>query len=362
MKKDIVCNLKLILIPCKINHYRPKLLNGHFLLYYGLILLILKLAVVPFLFYLPQTDFFADLTKSGLFELSNSARNHLGIGPLNENPTLDTAAYLKAKHMMENGYFAHYSPDGVTPWYWLEISGYGYRMAGENLAIGFLESDQVHSAWMDSSTHKKNILNPEFQEMGIAVVKDNFQGKETTLVVQFFGTPRTIIPIVPVEETVQPPIVPVEEPEAEEPEAEEPETEEPEEVIEIAGEEEEEIETPVATEEETEPPAFSEEEMKEAFALAVTEGVRRTPAFAVFRFMTSDYYKLIQNIIYGSLILIIIILLITVYCDLFIYRKFKIDYKDVVLKTVSFSFLWFVLIFLDKTIMAELVNPQNFMI
>jgi len=317
----------------------------------------LKLAVVPFLFYLPQTDFFADLTKSGLFELSNTARRHLGISPLNENPTLNNAAYLKAKHMMEQGYFAHYSPDGVTPWYWLEISGYGYRMAGENLAIGFLESDQVHSAWMDSPTHKKNILNPEFQEMGIAVVKDNFQGKETTLVVQFFGTPRTITPIIPAEETVQPPIVPVQEPEAEEPEAEEPE-----EIIEIAGEEEEESETLIAAEEETEPPAFSEEEMREAFALAVTEGVRRTPAFAVFRFMTSDYYKLVQSVIYGSLILIIITLLITVYCDIFIYRKFKIDYKDAVVKTVSFSLLWLTLLFLDKTIMAELINPQNFMI
>lgn len=357
MKKDFVCKIKLIFIPCKINQYRPKLLNGHFLLCYGLILLILKLAVVPFLFYLPQTDFFADLTRSGLFELSNSARRHLGISPLNENPTLDTAAYLKAKHMMENGYFAHYSPDGVTPWYWLDISGYGYRMAGENLAIGFLESDQVHSAWMDSPTHKKNILNPEFQEMGIAVVKDNFQGKETTLVVQFFGTPRAITPIIPVEEPVQPPIVPVQPPEPEEPEAEEPE-----EIIEVAGEEEEELEILVTEEEETELLAFSEEEMKEAFALAVTEGVRRTPAFAVFRFMTSDYYKLIQSIIYGSLILIIIVLLITVYCDIFIYRKFKIDYKDAVLKAVSFSFLWFVLLFLDKTIMAELVNPQNFMI
>jgi len=352
------CKLRLIFIPCKVNQYRPKVLNGNFLLYFGLILLILKLAVVPFLFYLPHTSFFADLTKSGLFELSNSARRHLDISPLNEDPTLNTAAYLKAKHMMEQGYFAHYSPDGVTPWYWLEISGYGYRMAGENLAIGFLESEQVHSAWMNSPTHKKNILNPEFKEMGIAVIKDNFQGKEMTLVVQFFGTPRTIIPTIPVKETFQPPIEPVEQAER----VEGVEVEEPEETIEIAGEEEKEAEIPVVVQEEPETLAVSEEEMKEAFALAITEGARRTPAFTLFRFMTSGYYNLIQGIIYGSLALIIVVLLVTVYCDIFIYRKFKIDYKDAVLKAVGFSVLWFVLLFLDKTIMAELINPQNFMI
>jgi len=356
--ETITSKLKLTFIPCKTNKYRPRILNGNFLLYYGLILLILKLAVVPFLFYLPQTDFFADITKSGLFEFSNSARRYLGISPLNENPVLNTAAYLKARHMMDQGYFAHYSPDGVTPWYWLEISGYGYRAAGENLAIGFLESEQVHSAWMDSPTHKKNILNPEFQEMGIAVVKDSFQGKETTLVVQFFGTPRTITPTVPLEEAVQPALEPIEEAEV----IQEPEAEEPEEIVEIAGEEEEELEILVVAEEEHETLAVSEEEMQEAFALAVTEGVRRTPAFALFRFMTSDYYNLIQKVIYGSLALIIIVLLITVYCDIFIYRKFKIDYKDAVFKVVSFFILWFILLFLDKTIMAELVNPQNFMI
>ncbi len=124
MTEDFIYKTKLILIPCKLNKYRPKLLNGNFLIYYGLILLILKLIIVPFLFYFPETGFFADLTKSGLFELSNYARTSFGISPLKENPVLSTAAYLKAKHMMENDYFAHYSPEGITPWYWLDISGY----------------------------------------------------------------------------------------------------------------------------------------------------------------------------------------------------------------------------------------------
>lgn len=358
MAENFFCKTKLILIPCKLNKYRPKLLNGSFLIYYGLILLILKLIIVPFLFYFPETGFFADLTKSGLFELSNSARKQLGISPLNENLVLNTAAYLKAKDMMEKGYFAHYSPEGVTPWYWLDISGYGYGTAGENLAIGFLESGQVHSAWMDSGSHKKNILNPVFQEMGIAVLKDNFQGRETTLVVQFFGTKKIIIPEAPIEEKVQPPLTPIEEIET----AEEVEAEAVEETVEIAGETEKESEIPVALEEEPEVLTFSEEEVKEAFALAAAQRTEKTPVLALFQFMMSDYYDLIQKIIYGSLVLIIITLFVTVFCDIFIYRKFEIDYRDVVLKTVGFSVLWFVLLFLDRTIMIELANTQNFMI
>lgn len=352
MLKDFLGKIKLILIPCKPNQYRPKLLNGNFLLYYGLALLILKLVIVPFLFYFPETSFFADVTKTGLFELANSAREQLGLKPLNENPVLDTAAYLKAKHMMENDYFAHYSPEGVTPWYWLEISGYGYRMAGENLAIGFVESEQVHSAWMDSGSHKKNILNPDFQEMGIAVLRDNFQGKETTLAVQFFGTKKIAIPEAPKEETVETPVVTTEE------------TETPEEIVEVAGEEgkeeEEEPETSTIPEEEPEELIVSEEE--EAVILAVTDKTPKAPGFALFQFAMSDYYDLIQGIIYGSLALIIISLFVTIFYDVFIYRKFTIDYQDAVLKAVSFSVLWFVLVFLDKMVMIEFVNPQNFMI
>lgn len=343
MVEKIIYKLKLIFIPCRDSQYRPRFLNSDFLFYYGFVLLLLKLLIIPFLFYFPETTFFADLTKTGLFELTNSTRKQLGLGPLNENQILNTAAYLKAKDMIEKGYFAHYSPEGTAPWYWLEISGYGYKTAGENLAIGFLESEQVHSAWMNSPSHKKNILNPNFQEMGIAVLKDNFQGKETTLVVQFFGTPKTIFPEIPKKETVPPPAVTSEEVKKEKIE---------EEGVEIVEREEEKPETLVSLEEEKEEVIFP----------ATVKEIKKTPAVILFQFMMSDYYNLIQKTIYGSLALIIILLFATVFCDIFIYRKFIIDYKDAVLKTVGFSLLWFILLFLDKMVMIELINPQNFMI
>ena len=93
--------------------------------------------------------------------------------------------------MLQEGYFNHVSPEGLSPWYWFQRQGYQYQYAGENLAIGFLNSNEVTRAWMKSPDHRENILNPHYQEMGLAVVKGNFQGQETTLVVQFFGKQMT---------------------------------------------------------------------------------------------------------------------------------------------------------------------------
>ncbi|GAH47620.1 unnamed protein product, partial [marine sediment metagenome] len=75
----------------------------------------------------------------------------LGLSALRENPQLSKAALLKAQDMLENDYFAHRSPEGITGWYWIKKAGYNYQRAGENLAIAFLDSEEVHKAWNDSS-------------------------------------------------------------------------------------------------------------------------------------------------------------------------------------------------------------------
>ncbi len=355
MAKEIFCKLKIIFLPCRDNKYKPRFLDSKFLFYYALFLLFLKLIVLPFLFYFPKTAFFADVTKTNLIEYTNSTRAHFGLTTLRENPTLNRAAYLKAQDMLSRGYFAHYSPEGVSPWYWLIESGYNYRVAGENLAIGFLESEQVHQAWMNSYSHKENILNPNYREIGIAVVKGNFQGNETTLVVQFLGAPRIeFIQEEAIQAVDQPPIQP--KPIDEKIKTEPSETEEIEIAEEVAAEEE------VAEEEEVMDKKI-EEETKEEYPILVVEQreIEKTPLFLLFNFMTSDYYNWIQRIIYGSLVLIIISLLITIYCDIFIYRKFVFDHKDILFKTIAYSALWFVLLFLDKMIMVELIT-YNFRI
>lgn len=122
-------------------------------------------------------------------ELTNEQRADLQEAPLRRNATLDAAAKLKAEHMAKNQYFAHYSPDGVSPWYWFNEAGYVFAHAGENLAIHFTDSSEVVEAWMDSPTHRANIVNQNYTEIGVGTAKGTYEGYDTVYVVQLFGTP-----------------------------------------------------------------------------------------------------------------------------------------------------------------------------
>ena len=92
--------------------------------------------------------------------------------------------------MFEKGYWAHNAPDGATPWDFIHGEGYRYTYAGENLARDFSYSKDVVDAWMASPSHRDNLMRPEYQEIGFAVVNGTLNGSETTLVVQMFGTKR----------------------------------------------------------------------------------------------------------------------------------------------------------------------------
>jgi hypothetical protein len=179
---------KATFLPSMGNNFRPLFLERRFLAYYMIFFLVLKLIVFPFYLLFPKTSFFADVVASALVSLTNEERQARGLSPLKENPVLAQAALAKAQDMLKNGYFAHFSPSGTSPWYWFKQNGYNYQVAGENLAIGFVDSGEVENAWENSPSHKQNLLSPQYKEIGIAVVRGIFQGKETTLVVQFFGS------------------------------------------------------------------------------------------------------------------------------------------------------------------------------
>lgn len=122
-------------------------------------------------------------------ELTNEERGENNVGPLKRNATLDAAAKLKAEHMAKNQYFAHFAPDGTSPWFWFKQAGYTYAHAGENLAIHFTDSSEVVDAWMNSPTHRENIVNGKYTEIGVGTAKGKFDGYNTVYVVQLFGTP-----------------------------------------------------------------------------------------------------------------------------------------------------------------------------
>jgi len=122
-------------------------------------------------------------------DATNSARAEEGKSPLIRNSALDEAARLKAEDMAENSYFAHWSPTGVSPWHWFSEAGYSYVHAGENLAVHFTDSSTVVDAWLESPTHRENIMNAKYTEIGIGTAKGRYEGYDTVFVVQMFATP-----------------------------------------------------------------------------------------------------------------------------------------------------------------------------
>lgn len=143
----------------------------------------------------PLGDQTGTLTMSGVVDETNKQRDLYGKSPLHTNSKLNLAAQAKLNDMFNQQYFEHVSPQGKHPADLIKASGYEYLIVGENLALGNYENDQVLvEAWMNSPGHRANILDGKFEEIGVAVGKGLFEGKETWLAVQEFGTPLSSCP------------------------------------------------------------------------------------------------------------------------------------------------------------------------
>ena len=136
--------------------------------------------------------FASSITPTQVIELTNHQRRQAGLSELTVSQRLSSAALAKGQHMFGNQYWAHTAPDGTQPWFFFRQADYDYLVAGENLARDFADSSSMVSAWMASPTHKANILNPKYKEIGIAVIDGTLEGYETTVVVQFFATPQSV--------------------------------------------------------------------------------------------------------------------------------------------------------------------------
>lgn len=133
----------------------------------------------------------SQIDEGQVIALTNEERAKAGLAPVKENSLLDAAAEAKAKDMFAENYWAHYSPSGKDPWSFILQAGYKFSFAGENLARNFYTSSDVVQAWMNSPSHRENILNPHYQDIGIAVVPGVLLGQQTTLVIQEFGRAAT---------------------------------------------------------------------------------------------------------------------------------------------------------------------------
>ena len=136
----------------------------------------------------------AQFTAEQIIALTNAAREKNDLPPLAFNNSLSQAAGAKAGDMFELDYWAHNSPIGDTPWSFITRMGYRYIFAGENLARDFSDANSVVDAWMNSPSHRSNLLDKNFKEIGVAVVNGKYGGRESTLVVQMFGTAVSAAP------------------------------------------------------------------------------------------------------------------------------------------------------------------------
>ena len=153
-------------------------------------LLILVCLIGVFSFRTTVLDSLSAIYASVLVNLANKDRVDADVSELAVNPVLEKAAQMKADDMANRSYFAHNTPEGFSPWYWLEQAGYKYIYAGENLAVNFENSEDIETAWMNSRSHFLNIVNPKFTEIGIATSTGIYKGREAIFVVQMFGTPK----------------------------------------------------------------------------------------------------------------------------------------------------------------------------
>lgn len=135
-----------------------------------------------------------DMSINGLLSATNGQRAANGVGALTLNSQLDSAAQAKANDMVSRDYWSHNTPDGQTPWVFIQGAGYKYTKAGENLAYGFGTSTDTVTGWMNSPAHKANLLDNAFSEVGFGIANgSNYnQSGQETVVVAMYGEPQVL--------------------------------------------------------------------------------------------------------------------------------------------------------------------------
>ncbi|HAU07393.1 MAG: hypothetical protein UW46_C0010G0039 [Candidatus Yanofskybacteria bacterium GW2011_GWF1_44_227] len=181
--------LKDFFIPSKNNNYQPKSLgNRSFFIILSILVAIKLLSIFSFYEFL-GADIFNQVSQSDLLALTNDVRRDNGVPVLNQSVALNASAQMKLADMFDKNYFAHESPSNISPWNWFDRAKYSYSIAGENLAMNFVSTNEVVKAWINSGSHKKNLLYKDFVDTGIAVGSGKINGQNTIVVVQHFGKP-----------------------------------------------------------------------------------------------------------------------------------------------------------------------------
>lgn len=139
-----------------------------------------------------------NVSNGGLLEETNEQRLANNESALTINPQLAAAAQAKAQDMVNRNYWSHNTPDGSAPWAFVLNHGYQYQKAGENLAHGFSSDSETVLGWMNSPSHRQNLLDESYTEVGFGIANSNNFNKSgpTTVIVAMYGRPISAAPVI----------------------------------------------------------------------------------------------------------------------------------------------------------------------
>jgi uncharacterized protein YkwD len=124
------------------------------------------------------TEVILDVNEKTMLDLHNKQRATKQLKALCVHPDLQKAAEAHSQDMIDKDYFAHDSQNGTTFAQRIEREGYNYRTAGENIAWGsgpLGSPDNTFKNWMNSTGHKRNIMNAGFREVGIGAATGTYK-------------------------------------------------------------------------------------------------------------------------------------------------------------------------------------------
>jgi len=185
--------LKDLFIPHAGNNFKPQALHHKRIIFYSLSAVLFKFILIGAVVLLPveawlTPDILIEQSKK-IISLTNVIRKNLNLAALTESNLLDQASFNKAEDMLLNQYFAHTGPDNKTLADWLNGIKYNYAVAGENLAMGFSSPEDVINGWTRSQTHYRNMVDPDFKEIGVGLAAGPYNSYDTTFVAQYFAAP-----------------------------------------------------------------------------------------------------------------------------------------------------------------------------
>lgn len=123
--------------------------------------------------------------STNVITLVNEERKKEGLSSLQADSKLTQLAAIKANDMINRNYFEHNSPFYGYAWDMAGIFDYEFVSIGENIARNYTSPEGVVKGWLQSPSHKKNILTKSYTNIGVACIK----GKDGQLYwVQLFSS------------------------------------------------------------------------------------------------------------------------------------------------------------------------------